>query len=489
MLTQNSSPRVSAGFEAPLFVDMDGTLIASDSLLECLVLCVKERPLDLLKLPGWLLRGRAYLKARLAAAADRLDVGRLPYNEEFCQHLRAERVNGRAIYLATAADRQLAIRVADHLGLFDGVLASDGNRNLKGVRKLEAIREIAGDKFAYAGNARTDLVIWNAAESAILVSAPRAVVKRARVSANVEKVFPRPAPILPEMMRVIRPYQWLKNVLVFVPLLTSFRITDLGSIAASIMAFITFSLCASSSYVANDLFDIHSDRHHPRKRFRPFASGRLPIPVGLTMIVCGLCFGLSVAALESVQLLTVAALYFAITIAYSSYLKTRVIMDVVILAILYAIRIFAGAVAIGVSVSVWLLAFALFVFLSLALVKRCAELFALKSAGLIESRGRNYSVDDLPVLFSIGIATAVCSVLIFALYINSGTNPQHYATPSLLWIVALGLFYWVARMWIKTARGEMTDDPLVYSLRDFGSLMVIGGMVIVTLAAYFLALV
>jgi 4-hydroxybenzoate polyprenyltransferase len=489
MLTQSSSRRVGAGLEAPLFVDMDGTLIASDSLLECMLFCLKDRPLDLLRLPMWLVRGRAYLKERLAAAADRLDVGLLPYNQEFCQHLRAERVKGRALYLATAADRQLAFRVADHLRLFDGVLASDGTRNLKGVRKLEAIREVAGEKFAYAGNARADLVIWNEAESAILVGAPSAVVARARASANVEQVFPRPTQVFQEMMRVTRPYQWLKNVLVFVPLLTSFRITNFWAAAASIMAFTAFSLCASSSYVVNDLLDIDSDRHHPRKRFRPFASGQLPISVGFTMIICGLSFGLSVAALQSAQLLAVAALYFAIAAAYSYYLKTRVILDVVILAILYAIRILGGAAAIGVSVSVWLLAFALFVFLSLALVKRCAELFALKSAGLTESFGRNYAVDDLPVLFSLGIATAVCSVLILALYINSGAIPQHYATPSLLWIVALGLFYWLARMWIKTARGEMTDDPLVYSLRDFGSLTVIGGMVIMTLAAYFLALV
>jgi 4-hydroxybenzoate polyprenyltransferase len=489
MMTETSMRPIHAGLrEPPLFVDLDGTLIASDSLLECILFCAKQHPLDFLKLPIWLLRGRAHFKACLSAAADGLDVARLPYNEDLCRYLRREKATGRAIYLATAADGQLACRVADHLGLFDGVIASNASENLKGVRKLEAIQKIAGSEFVYAGNSRDDLVIWKEAASAIVVSAPRAVMEQAQRSAKVEKIFPRPAPILREMLEVMRPYQWLKNVLVFVPLLVSFRITDIGSVSSAIMAFIAFSLCASATYVMNDLLDVHSDRHHPRKRFRPFASGQLPILVGLGLILCGLGLGLSVAALESIHLLAVVSLYLAITVAYSYYLKTRVMLDVVILAALYAIRIVGGAASIGASMSVWLLAFALFVFLSLALVKRCAELIALKAAGLLKSHGRNYGVEDLTVLWPIGIATAVCSVLVLALYINSGDMPKHYATPSLLWLVTLGLFYWLGRMWIKTARGEMTDDPLVYSLRDFGSRTVIGGMVLMTLAAYFLEL-
>lgn len=472
--------------QLPLFVDLDGTLIASDSLFECLLLRAKHRPLDLFKVPLWLMRGRAYLKARLAD--DRLDVTQLPYRAEVCEHLESERVRGRPIYLATAADGRIASRVAEHLGLFEGVLASDGRKNLKSVRKLDAIRQVAKVGFAYAGNSRADLVIWTEAESAILVNPPPAVARQVQRSGKVEKVFASEGGIPRELVRVLRVHQWLKNLLVFVPLLTSFRITQLSGICESIMAFLAFSLCASATYVMNDLLDIQSDRAHPRKRFRPLASGRLPIPAGIAAAAVALCLGLAIAVAQSFAFTAIVGIYLVITTAYSWYLKTRVLMDVIVLAVLYTIRIIGGAVVLGVSTSVWLLAFALFVFLSLALVKRCSELMTLKSIGAAKTRGRNYGVDDLKVFWPMGVATAVCSVLVFALYINSADMPAHYATPSLLWLIALALFYWLGRLWIKTGRGEMADDPLVYTLTDFGSRVVIAGMVLVTLAAYFLRL-
>jgi hypothetical protein len=228
------------------------------------------------------LHGRAYLKARLAAD-DRLDVKQLPYREDLCKHLESERANGRSIYLATAADGRIAHRVAEHLGLFDGVLASEGGENLKSVRKLDAIRKVAKGGFGYAGNSRDDLVIWAAAESAILVNTPRAVADQVRLGGKLERIFPSTGGTLGELVRVVRLHHWLKNVLVFVPLLTSFRITEIGAVLQSIIAFLAFSLCSSGTYVMNDLLDVQSDRSHPRKRFRPFASGRLPIPVGISV--------------------------------------------------------------------------------------------------------------------------------------------------------------------------------------------------------------
>jgi len=229
----------------------------------------------------------------------------------------------------------------------------------------------------------------------------------------------------------------------------------------------------------------YADRAHPRKRFRPLASGRLAIPAGVAIAAIAMCLGLSVAAWDSLSLFAVLLAYVVMTTAYSLYLKTRVLMDVMVLAALYAIRIVGGGVAISVKLSIWLTAFALFIFLSLALLKRCSELIALKSSGAEMTPGRNYSVEDLNVFWPMGMATAVCSVLVFALYLNSSDMPRSYATPSLLWLVALGLFYWLGRMWIKTSRGEMTDDPLVFALKDFGSRFVIAGMVVVTLVAYF----
>jgi 4-hydroxybenzoate polyprenyltransferase/phosphoserine phosphatase len=487
MPTQALARIVGEGLnQSPLFVDLDGTLIASDLFIECLLLRAKHRPLDLLKVPFWLMRGRAYLKARLAD--DRLDVTQLPYRKELCEHLESERARGRRIYLATAADGRLASRVAEHLGLFEGVLASDGEKNLKSVRKLDAIRNIAKAGFAYAGNSRDDLVIWTEAESAILVNTPPAVAKQLQRSGKVEHVFSSQGGIARELVRLIRVHQWLKNMLVFVPLLTSFRITETSGVCEAVMAFIAFSLCASATYVLNDLLDIQSDRAHPRKCFRPLASGRVPISVGIAVAAATLWLGLGVAAAQSFALTAVVSAYLVITTAYSWYLKTRVLLDVIVLAGLYTLRIIGGAIAIGVPTSVWLLAFALFVFLSLALVKRCSELMTLKSVGVAKSRGRNYGVDDLKVLWPMGVATAVGSVLVFALYINSADMPTHYGTPSLLWLVALELFYWIGRLWIKTGRGEMSDDPLVYALTDFGSRVMIAGMVATTLTAYFLRL-
>ena len=234
--------------------------------------------------------------------------------------------------------------------------------------------------------------------------------------------------------------------------------------------------------------DFQNDRSHPRKRLRPLASGRLPIPVAFGLGLVTLSAGLSLAASQSYELLAVVVVYIITTTIYSWYLKTRVLLDVIVLAALYTLRIFGGAIAISVPVSIWLIAFALFVFLSLALVKRCSELMTLKSSGLPETPGRDYAVADLKVLWPIGLATAVASVLVFALYLTSADLLTRYGTPSLLWLVALGLFYWLGRMWIKTSRGEMSDDPLVYALKDFGSRSIIAGIVVLTLAAHFLRL-
>jgi 4-hydroxybenzoate polyprenyltransferase len=468
-------------------VDLNGTLIASDSLLECALLLAKRRPISLLKLPIWLAKGKAYLKERLAAD-DFLDVAQLPYRKDLCEHLQNERAKGRFIYLATAADKRIARRVAQHLGLFDGVIASDGTNNMMGTRKLDAIREVAKDDFAYAGNSRRDLVIWSAAESAILVNTARSVTEAVQRTGKVQHIFPPAGNLFVEIVRVARLHQWLKNMLVFVPLLTSFRFTEVAAVYHAMLAFFAFSFCASATYAINDLFDVQSDRSHPRKRFRPIASGRLSIPVGLGLALVSFGAGLGLAASLSFEMLAVVLAYAVTTTAYSWYVKTRVLMDVIVLAGLYTIRVFGGAIAINVQVSVWLLAFSLFVFLSLALIKRCSELMLLTSRGLAETPGRDYEVNDLKVLWPIGMATAVASILIFALYLTSSDLLTRYGTPSLLWPVGLALFYWLGRMWIKTARGEMSDDPLVYALKDIGSRTLIAGIVILTLAAHFVKL-
>jgi len=470
--------------QVPLFVDLDGTLVASDCAFELLLARLKRRPLDLFLILYWLLRGRACLKARLAAE-EAFDASLLPYRQEVCDFLRAERANQRIVYLATAADRRIADRVAAHLGFFSGVIASDETCNLKGIRKLVAIKALAKDGFAYAGDSSADLPIWAEAETAILVNAPRSVIKKLNALGKATVVLATPPATFMDFVRAIRAHQWLKNLLIFVPLLTSFHVFIFDAWVNALAAFAAISFCASATYVLNDLCDLASDRSHKNKRFRPFAAGRLSIRCGCAIALGGMSIGLGIAAWQSLPLLWVTVAYIITTLSYSVYLKTRVLMDVIILAALYTIRIFTGAIAIHVTVSVWLLVFALFIFLSLALIKRCSELVSLRASGIEHARGRNYNTEDLQIFWPLGAATAVSSVLVFALYIKSGEMPGHYGRPQLLWLVAIGLFYWLGRMWIKTARGEMDDDPLVYTIKDRGSRIVISAMVITTLAAFF----
>lgn len=471
----------------PLFVDLDGTLLASDSLVECLLLRAKHRPLDLLRVPGWLAGGKARLKERLADD-ERLDVSRLPYREDVLHYLRAERAAGRRIYLATGADRRVADRVALHLDLFDGVIASEGEVNLTGPRKLAAIQALAPEGFVYAANSREDLIIWKNAAGAVLVNAPPSVAREAQRERVAERVF-TPGPVrASEWLYALRVHQWMKNLLVFVALLTSFRLTDLSAVGEAVVAFIAFSLCASAVYVLNDLLDLEADRAHPRKRYRPFASGRLSIPQGVSLAAITLGAGLAVAFMESFGLTVVILCYLLVTTAYTWYLKARALVDVITLAALYALRIVGGSVAIGVPTSVWLLAFALFLFLSLALAKRCSELLSMKTLGLARAQGRSYRVEDLTILWPTGIAAGVCSVLVFALFISADELPDHYSAPSLMWFTAMALFYWLAYVWLKTGRGEMLDDPVVFAVKDGASRIAIAVAVAITIAAHFIHL-
>lgn len=475
----------AAGGDEPLFVDLDGTLIATDSLHESALASLRKHPLAVLRWPAWIAGGRAHLKAKLAADAP-LDAALLPYNEALCEYLRVQRQRGRRIYLATAADARIAQAVADHLGLFDGIIASDGLTNLKGVHKLQAIRRLVGERFAYAGNSAADLPIWSAASAALIVDARAAVESRVRAQGRVETVLPRRPGGLRSLLQALRPHQWVKNALIFVPVLTSFQLIQAQAIAGAALAFVAFCLCASATYVLNDLLDLAVDRAHPRKRLRPFASGRASIPQGLALAALLALAGLALAAANSPALFATVASYMLVTSAYSMHLKHYVLLDAVVLAALYTWRLFAGVVATGIEASVWLLAFSLFIFLSLALLKRCAELVVHESSGSTATRGRDYRVSDLRVLWPLGVALGACSIVVFVLYANAPEVRARYASPMMLWLIAIGLTYWLSRMWLKTSRGEMTDDPIVYALKDHGSRVTVLMIVVTALAAHFL---
>jgi len=469
----------------PLVVDLDGTLTPSDTLIESAICLIKHRPLDCLQWPRWLLQGKSAFKARVASRAG-YSVENLPLRADLLDYLAEQKSAGRRLILATAAHRSIAHAVARKIGLFDDVLASDEHRNLKGRRKLEAIQKQVGNAFAYAGDSHADLPIWKASHAAILVNASSRVKRILHGLVPIEREFQFPNPTLKTWSTALRFHQWLKNLLLFVPLLTAFSFFDPAKIIAALIAFFAFSLAASATYVVNDLLDLENDRTHPRKRKRPFASAALSIPAGLSVASVSLLTAFILALNVSAGFTFMLLSYLILTSAYSWLLKKYVLIDVLTLSLLYTLRILAGSVAIGVATSPWLLAFSVFIFLSLALVKRCSELISLQQAGQTATRGRDYRVSDQQVLTPLGMAAALGAVVVFGLYTSSPEVQGHYSSPLILWLVAFGMIYWLARLWIKTQRGEMHDDPLVFALRDRGSRISLAAMLTVVLAARYL---
>lgn len=469
----------------PLVVDLDGTLTPTDTLLEEVIRLAKHHPSQLLRLPYELSRGRASFKAWVCSHGD-WSAEYLPLNEALVDYLRAEHCNGRQILLATAADSKIAHQVARRLGIFSRVICSDGITNLKGRHKLEAIRQGIDGRFVYAGDSAADMPIWREAEAAILVGTSGALSRKVRSVVSVEKEWTAPVASAKTWLRALRVHQWLKNLLLFVPLLTSFGESGPAGLITVIQGFFAFSLVASATYIGNDLWDLDADRQHPRKRKRPLASGAIRIAVAIPVALMLLVAGFLLAGLVGPSFQGMLLLYLVTTTAYSLRLKRYVLADVLTLSALYTLRVIAGSVAVGVVISSWLLAFAGFIFLSLALIKRCSELMLLHSTGKLASRGRDYRVSDLIILWPLGIGAGLSSVVVFGLFINTPDVQARYASLELLWLVALGLTYWIARLWIKTARGEMDDDPLVFALKDFGSRVTIAGMLVATLAAHFI---
>ena len=469
-----------------LVVDLDGTLTPADTLVECLIRILRKSPRTIFALIKALLQGRAQFKEGVAKEADALGTtvsSNLPLRDELVQYLRAERASGRTIVLATAAHSTVATAVAERLQLFDLVLSTGGGKNLKGEAKLQAIREKFGTAFVYAGDSSADLPIWNGASGAVLVGPAGRLAKAIKVP--IERYFPASIPRWRSWLRALRPHQWIKNTLVFVPLFTSFSFVEAPKVFTAGLAFFAFCLAASATYLVNDVGDFESDRSHPRKRQRPFASGELPLLQGLAgalvLFVLAILVGLLVSPLFAIMLCAYAAL----ATSYSLTLKQYVVLDVLVLATLYTWRVLAGAVAISVAVSTWLLAFAAFMFFSLALVKRCSELITIQKVGGQAATGRNYTVADLAVLWPLGVSTGVSAVVVLGLYIGSPEAAKAYALPEVLWIAAAILAYWIARLWIKTGRGEMHDDPLVFSIRDSGSRRLIALIGLMVLVAHF----
>ncbi len=450
----------------PLVVDLDGTLLKTDLLLESFFSMLRQAPFAVLALPLWLVKGKAQLKHEIARRV-RLEVALLPYRTELIERLRVERGKGRSIILATASDELLARQVADHLQLFDSVLASDGNTNLSGEHKRARLVSQFGERgFDYAGDGSVDLAVWASARKAIVVNPNRGLLRAVGKVAAVESVFDDSRPSLAEYLKALRPQQWLKNLLVFVPLFAAHRFYEPALMLRSLLAFAAFCCCASSGYVFNDLLDLSADRHHPRKRLRPFASGRLPLAYGLVMVPAMLVLGCVLAAFGSRSLVGVVLLYLALTLTYSFYIKTVALLDCLVLAGLYTLRIMGGSVAVAIWLSPWLLAFSMFLFISLALVKRYDELVVMRGVDGDHARARAYEITDAELLASKGTASGYTAALVLALYISSSTAKALYRRPEFMWLLCPLLLYWVGHMWLMAHRGKMIDDPLVFALRD-----------------------
>lgn len=462
--------------ELVLAVDLDGTLVRSDMLYESFWSAFSlswKAPFAAFRA---LLGGKAVLKRRMAELGTP-EVAGLPYNEAVLDYVRSWRAAGGRTALVTAADLTIARHIADHLGLFDEVHGTHDGLNLRGEAKAAFLSARYGQGgFAYIGNEAADLPVWARAGQTVVVDAPRGVMQRVdRMSQEAEYLDPA-ARVRGAHLRALRPHQWLKNLLIFLPMLAAHDLSA-GTFGRSALAFAAFCMVASGVYVLNDLLDLAADRAHPRKRNRPFASGAVPVAHGTFMAPVLLMAGLATGFLAGPAFAAVLVGYTVVTTAYSLYIKRLIMLDICLLAGLYTMRILAGGAATGIPISVWLLGFSIFFFFSLAAVKRQAELVVGVATGTVSTRGRGYHVDDLPLVANMAIASGFVSVLVMALYITSPAMDALYSRPEALWAICPVLLYWISRMVMITHRGEMHDDPVVFAVRDRVSLVCVAVIV------------
>lgn len=431
---------------------------------------LRDKPMDVLRIPGWLMNGKATLKREIADRTN-FNPDSLPYNTVLLAWLEQQRAAGRTLILCTASDQAIAGAIAEHLGIFDEVMASNGDVNLAGPHKAAALVQRFGKQgFDYAGNSTADLAVWEAARHAVVVNASDSILRKAGELCKVEQVFP-PAPRgLRALARVLRVHQWMKNLLLFIPLLAGHQLSSVDAWLALALAFVAFSLCASTVYIANDLLDLESDRQHPRKCSRPFASGLVPAWMGVLLAPVLLAASLVLGAGVGGQFLPWLLFYFAVTCAYSWGLKRLVLVDCLTLAMLYTLRIVAGAAAAGVVLSFWLLAFSVFLFLSLAFVKRYAELQVQVLNGKQKAHGRGYFTSDAPLVEMLGITSGYAAVVVLSLYLNSDAVQALYREPQVVWGAVPVILFWISWIWMQAHRGQMHDDPLVFAVKDRASL-------------------
>jgi len=455
--------------QIPLAVDLDGTLIRTDLMWESLVRLLRRNPVMAVLSLFALFRGRAYFKQRLASCV-KVDPANVPYHEPFLAWLKQQKASGRRLVLATASDLEMAKPVAAHVDLFDDVMASDGKTNLRNAAKQRALNDRFGERgYDYAGNSHDDLGVWPGAREAVVVNAPESLARLAAQATKVgQKFCSRERQLLP-FCRALRPHQWIKNLIVFVPVLTGHQINNSTTLAHACLAFVAFCLAASAVYLLNDLLDLDADRHHPTKRRRPFASGDLPLQYGLLGAPLLLLASLILSWTLSPTLALVMAIYFFASTGYSWHLKMVALLDVLFLAGLYTLRLVAGHVATGIAWSPWLIAFSVFVFLSLALMKRYQEIQTVREQSGHELKGRGYTAQHHLAVVILGVASGLAAVIVLGLYVNSTKVVELYTKPKLLLLACPMLLAWICRVWWLTYQGKMHDDPTAFAFKDWGS--------------------
>ena len=453
-------------------VDLDGTLIKTDLLYETSLEFIRDNPFKIFTLIFWLLKGKSVLKHKLASVS-KLDITLLPYNKNVIELINKKRVEGSFITLASASNKILVDQIASHLGLFDEVVASDYDLNLSGKFKRDIlVKKYGSINFEYIGNSRDDLPIWIEASKPIVINSKSIVKALSRSDINSYELVDSDKSN--DWLKAIRLHQWAKNILVFVPLFLSHQYINLHLLIAGFQAFILFGFCASSVYVLNDLLDLQDDRKHTYKKFRPFAAGNLSIKSGLlvSILLLFLSFALSILMLPLIFVFWLF-IYYILTLVYSVLLKRYVVIDVVTLSILHTLRIIAGAMALNIELSFWLLAFSMFIFLSLAMAKRYAELYELKSTNINEKvHGRGYLASDKQIIASFGTASGYISVLVLALYLNDADTIKYYSNLEIIWFLCPLLLTWISRIWLLSTRGLMNEDPVIFAMHDKFSLYI-----------------
>ncbi|MES2206326.1 MAG: UbiA family prenyltransferase [Pseudomonadota bacterium] len=470
----------------PLCVDLDGTLIYSDLLLESFLLLIKKNPFYSIIILYNFFQGKAALKAYIAKNIT-INPALLPYNITFLNWVKEQKTQGRSVWLCTASNEKLAYSISNYLKLFSGTFASSDTINLSGEIKSKRLVEQFGEKaFDYCGNHLVDLAVWKKSHTAIIVNSNNDLIKNTSNHVQISKIFPsKKISTIKLFCKALRLHQWIKNILIFLPLIAAHQWLDLHKLYYAFLAFLSFSLIASSVYVVNDMFDLENDRLHPRKKNRPFASGDLSLMYGLISAPVLFIIACSIAQFLPISFIAILFSYYILTFLYSLRLKRIVLVDTIVLATLYTSRIIAGGLALNIYLSFWLLTFSIFLFLSLSFVKRYAELKALQlnSSQPLKTEGRDYHTDDMPIIHSYGVSSGYLSVLVLALYINSPIVVKLYRYPERISFLCVLLLYWISWIWLQTHRGNMDDDPLIFALKDKVSLIVLALSIITILYA------